>query len=358
GLALSFAALAALHRAAATEKRGWLAASLMLATGAVGLELASAWVLVALIAFAVALWPPRSRTAFPWRAFTLGLTAVGAAFAIWNAAAFCEVGLSWPTQSQPAHGANLLWALLSGTVGVLLNTFLPVQAGSLNAGGLIHFLEVAVLGLGCLGLVRAWRPLGQTDRRLLLAIATTLLVQVAMIAVARRPTLAGYYWPAKWTATAHSTFVILLALVVDRRLRRVSGPGDSRWRWATAGFLVGLWLAAATPALLAAMGAPVSRANNVRGAIARRADFARFHADVSRLAAALPQRPVVLPPCPDRRFSAVFPRLEGYSLSQIACALPANLLLIAPWPSSLPPPVRMIVAGIPDLQRLYFDDAS
>lgn len=355
GVALGIAALAALLRAAATGRGRWLVLALVLAGAALGLGLASAWVLPALWLFAAAVWPPRNIAAALPRRFVIGFTAVAVAFAAWNLVIFRHGGFLGPAMGGPAGTAGVLGALLPAVGGVMLFTFLPVQAGSLNTGGLVYTLEIAAIGAGIWFGFRLARRLGRTDRRLLLALGATLLVQIAMIAVARRPLLNGFYWPAKWTAMAHCTFVVMVVFWADRCVRLAPRGGEPAVKWAAAVFLAGLCAAVATPRLLDAMGAPVSRANNVRDARSRRLDFDRLSVSVVRLAAVLHEQPVVLPPCPADRFNQVFPRLEGYSLAQIACALPAALVRIAPQPFPPPPPLRAAIAGIPDLRRLYLD---
>ena len=353
GLALGFAAVAALLRAAATDSRRWLALAFVLTGAALGLGLASAWVFPALGVFAAAALPTRADTASWLRPFVIGILILGLVFAAWNLAVFRHGGFLGSPVGGPFNLVAILSSLESGVGGVMLFTLLPVQAGSLNTLGLVYGLEITAIGLGLWIAFRLAGRLGGTDRRLLSALTATLLVQIAMVAIARRPLLAGFYWPPKWTAMAHCTFVMIVAFALDRRLRCSPDGGGPAWKWASVAFLLGIWAAFATPRLLDAMGAPVSRANNVRGAISRRADFGRLSASIERLALAMRQRPVVLPPCPADRFNGVFPRLEGYSLSQVACALPADLIRIAPQPRPPAPQMRAIIAAIPDLRRLY-----
>jgi hypothetical protein len=357
GLALGFASAAALVRATATGSRRWLALAFVLTGTALGLGLASAWVFPALVAFAAAGLPARNAAASWLRPFVIGFMMIALAFAAWNLVVFRHGGFLGPSIGGPLNLAVVLCSLLSGVGGVMLFTFLPVQAGSLNTGGLVYGLEIAAIGFGLWIVLRLAGRLGKTDRRLLSALVATLLVQIAMVAIARRPLLAGFYWLPKWTAMAHCTFVMIVAFALDRRLRCPPGGGEPAWQWAAAAFLVGVWAAFAMPRLLDAMGAPVSRANNVRNAISRHADFDRLSAGIERLALSLQQRPVILPPCPADRFNRVFPRLEGYSLTQVACALPADLIRIDPQPDPLPPQMRAIIADIPDLRRLYPDVA-
>jgi hypothetical protein len=357
GLALGIAALAALLRAAATDSRRWLVFAFVLAGAALGLDLASAWLLPALVVFAVAVWPPRAAAAPLLRPFVTGFATVTMAFAAWNLVIFRHGGFLDPAMAGSASLARILGSLLPAVGGVMLFTFLPVQAGSLNTGGLVYGLEITAIGAGTWIVLRLSRRLSRTDRRLLLALGITLLTQIAMIAVARRPLLTGFYWPAKWTAMAHCTFVVLVAFVADRCVRLAPRGGEPAVKWAVAVFLAGFCAAVATPRLLDAMGAPVSRANNVQNALYRRPDFDRLSASIERLALSLQQRPVILPPCPTDRFNQVFPRMEGYSLTQVACAMPAALIRIAPEPFPLPSQTRAAIARIPDLRRLYLDDA-
>jgi hypothetical protein len=355
GLTLGFAALAALLRAAATDSRRWLALAFVLTGAALGLGLTSAWVFPALGVFVAAVLPARA-VAVSWsRPFVIGILMLGLAFAAWNLAVFRHGGFLGPSDGGPLNLVTILSSLESGVGGVMLFTFLPVQAGSLNTFGLVYGLEIAAIGLGIWIAFRLAARLGRADRRLLSALTATLLVQIAMVAIARRPLLAGFYWPPKWTAMAHCTFVMIVAFALDRRLRCSPDGGGPAWNWAAAAFLLGVWAAFATPRLLDAMGAPVSRANNVRDAISRRADFGRLSASIERLALVMRQRPVVLPPCLPDRFNRVFPRLEGYSLSQIACALPADLIQIAPQSGPPSAPLRVFIADIPDLRQLYPD---
>jgi hypothetical protein len=357
GLALGIAALAALLHAAATDSKRWLAAAFILAGVALGLSLASTWVLPALVVFAAAVWPTREAAAPRLRPLVIGFTTLTVAFAAWNLVIFRHGGFLGPAVGGPASLAGILGSLLPALGGVMLFTFLPVQAGSLNTGGLVYGLEIAAIGVGAWIAFRLSRRTGRTDRRLLLALGAVLLVQIAMVAVARRPLLTGFYWAAKWTAMAHCTFVLMVAFAADRCVRLAPRGGEPVVKWAAAVFLVGLCAAVATPRLLEAMGAPVSRANNVEGALSRRVDFDRLSASIARLATALDQQPVILPPCSTDRFNRVFPRMEGYSLTQVACALPAGRLRIAPQPFPLPPPTRAAIAGVPDLRRLYLDAA-
>lgn len=357
GLTLGMAALAALLRAAATNSKPWLVAAFIFAGAASGLDLANAWTLPALVLFAAAAWPTRDAAGSLLRRFVIGFATITTAFAAWNLVIFRQGGFLDPAMAGPASLAGVLGSLLPSAGGVMLYTFLPVQAGSLNTGGLVYGLEFAAIALWTWISFRLALRLGRTDRRLLLALGATLLVQIAMIAVARRPVLTGFYWPAKWTAMAHCTFAIMVAFAVDRGVRLAPRGGEPVVKCAAAVFLAGLCAAVATPLLLNAMGAPVSRANNVRNAVCRRLDFNRLSASVVRLATALHEQPVILPPCPTNRFNQVFPRLEGYSLSQVACALPAGLVRIAPQPFPLPPQMRTAITRIPDLRRLYLDQA-
>jgi hypothetical protein len=357
GLTLGFAAVAALLRAVATDSRRWLALAFVLTGAALGLGLTSAWVFPALGVFAAAALPTRAAAASWLRPFVTGILILGLAFTAWNLAVFRHGGFLGSPVGGPFNLVAILSSLESGVGGVMLFTLLPVQAGSLNTFGLVYGLEITAIGLGLWIAFRLAGRLGGTDRRLLSALTATLLVQIAMVAIARRPLLAGFYWPPKWTAMAHCTFVMIVAFALDRRLRCSPDGGGPAWKWAAATVLVGIWAAFATPRLLDAMGAPVSRANNVRGAISRHADFDRLSASIERLALLLQQRPVILPPCPADRFNGVFPRLEGYSLSQVACALPADLIRIAPQPRPPAPQMRAIIAAIPDLRRLYPDVA-
>jgi hypothetical protein len=355
GYALGFAAIAALLRTATTGRRLWLAMAFVLATAALGVGLVSTWVLPAMLTFAAANWSARGGATVLLRPFVIGFAMVTVAFTVCNLLIFRHGEFLGPDMGGPSHPAGMLWSLLSGVGGVMLYTLLPVQAGSLNTGGLVHVLEIGAIGLGLWPVLRLWPRLDRTNRRLLLAAVVTLLVQIAMIVIARRPLLAGFYWSAKWTAMAHCTFVIIVALVVDRCVRLAPRGGEPVVKWAAAFFLVGLWAAVATPHLLDAMGAPVSRANNVRNAISRRTDFDRLSASIERLAFLSKQRPVTLPPCSPDCFDRVFPRLEGYSLAQVASVLPADLIRIAPQSGPPAAPLRALIANIPDLRRLYPD---
>lgn len=352
GLALGFAALAALVRAATTGKKFWLGLSLACAGVAVCIGLANVWIFPALLAMgAVVLRRAESRLLI--KPFVIGFTGVALAFAAYNIAAFRHGEFLGNPGGGAVDGFGLARSLLSGVGGVILNLFIPVQPGSLNTGGIIYALEIGALVIGVWLAVRVTRDRRSLDRPILLALAATLLVQIAMIAVARRPALAGFFWPAKWTAMAHCTLAILIAWGLDRHLRTAVQSGGVAPKWIAAAALIGASVTLSAPTLLDAMGSPVSRASNVDRAIERRSELQRFTAGITQLSELLNQRPLRLPPCPTERLFAEFPALENYPMGHIASALPAHLLQVEPGPRSLTPAERAALARIPSLDRLY-----
>jgi hypothetical protein len=252
-----------------------------------------------------------------------------------------------------AGAAETLAAIAGGFGGLLLNLLTPVQFSMLQTGRLIYGLQAGAFGLLAWSIGKLWSHSTPADRRLIIVLLGVVVVQLAMIVIARRPGTTGFYWPPKWTAIAHVTLVLLVALLVDRHLRLRGPAGPESATLPLNLFALALGVVACTPAFLNAMEVPISRENLVRRAQAREEATGQFRADLELLVLKLDQRPVVLPRCSPSALFAVLPAFEFYPLEFAVAALPPGLARVGDATGAFDPRFQTAISTIPNLKRLY-----
>ncbi|HWA85397.1 MAG TPA: hypothetical protein VG710_04180 [Opitutus sp.] len=342
-----FASVAALLRAARTGQRRWLVFCTLAAVATGLVDLAGIWIFPALAAFA---WATR-QTGTARSDFTHG------AILCAGLAVFVVVGVNWITfgtggfqrvEAGTLTVAGAFVAILSGTGGALLSLVLPFPAGSLHTSNLVRLIELAALASAGWIVGRQFRRQSAPDRRLVAAIAATVVVTVAMVALARPGTESGLFWPPKWTAATHAWLAVGVAFCVDR-LANLGHHANS----VALVLALMMWSSVTASHAAVATHAPTGRLHARHRAETRRAEFDRLVAAVAALAARIPQTPLVLPPAPRNRLFAEFPALENYPLADLLAAAPPGTPAVRVQPGPLPPEVAAALPAVPSLARVY-----
>lgn len=352
GVGLGFVALACLFRATRGGKI-WLLGSTLALAGAIFLGVVSAWLFVALPLFAAAAFTAHPDARRLWRLALAAYTAVAGLFIAYALIAFH--GVPAVETASDVNVMRELTSFLSGLGGLFLSFLLPIQAGSLASFGIVRWLEFAAL------LTVAWiffvtlRRASARDRRVLVAGALVIATQIAMVAFARKPAEAGFFWHAKWLGIAHCTAALIFGLLVDRYFRGLRIASHvSTLKWWSCAAILSLWLAHAVPEIQSAMGAKVGRPANLRHALLRHAELTRFRVKLEVVASALGEKPVLVPLCSAEKLLQVFPLFELYPLPDILSALPPGLTRVAPAGTAVPVRTAQALQSVPEFRQLFF----
>jgi hypothetical protein len=322
-LACGFAAIALWVRGTRRASGFWFSLSLLAAASSAALDVSGVWIFPALAAFA---WAGRSQSApkFP-RRYLAGLAAVFALAAIYHLV-LAKHPLAGRELVQNPQGkllsyggaqaaGALSWKTVRGLIfglgGTVWSTFAPPVLQILGPHLATHRIfgvalgwadTLAVLGIGCL-LWKYGRKLTAANRRLFLAVLSPVILALGMTVVARPSVsaLSGLLWPTKYLSLPYCWLVLALVFLIDRvgftdrpRARR-----SLRWLGAAAG--LGVWLAISQwyferSIALNFPWMPGGRYHNSHIADIRRADFAAYQNDITRLASLTGTSRLILPP--------------------------------------------------------------
>lgn len=346
-------ALAALIRGSRTGETRWFVLSALGTLAAALIDLSGVWVFGAELAFLWAVWPdlrtlPRAARC----AIALGVGAFLVVLAF-NGAVFRHGGFLIQAGPPPSISATAL-AVVSGIAGRLCELALPFHPAFLFAHSLAYGAEAIVLAGAMVVAWRVGRRMDSRDRRLLVAIGASLLGCIALVAVARHPDEAGFFWPPKWTCLAHVWLVIAVALIVDRTLLHPTNLARSLGGIA-AGLIVVIWLSFTGSAIASAVHAPQGRVHALARAQGRTREFARFQAAVTDLARRSGSEELILAPVSIESIARVFPLLENYPLEDLLAALPPGSPPVVVQSAPLRPAVAEALRTVPDFAALYRD---